>query len=98
MDNLELCLEAPPEGHKRYVGIRVEDIVISKTRPSDNGLNVFKGRVSDVIDRGLYYEVSVSTEDVVFRAMLTKSALFEIDPSETKEIHIAIPSSAIHVF
>jgi molybdate/tungstate transport system ATP-binding protein len=98
VDNLELCLQAPPEGRKRYVGIRAEDVSISKLRPSNNGLNVFKGRVSDIIDRGLYYEISVSTEEVVFRAMLTKSALFEIDPSETKGIYIAIPSSAIHVF
>ncbi len=98
VDDLELHLQDPPESHKRYVAIRAEDIVIEKEKLSGNGLNVFQGKVLEVIDRGLYHEVSVSAGKIIFRAILTKSALFEIKLREGKEVHIAIRSSAIHVF
>ena len=98
VDGLELELPSPPARDKRYVAIRSEDIVVSKEKLSGNGLNVFQGRVLEVIDRGLYYEVSVRTGKIIFKAMLTKSALFEIKLPEGKDVDIAIPSSAIHVF
>lgn len=98
VDDLELRLSGMPARDKRYVAIRAEDIVITKERLPENGANVFPGKVLEVIDRGLYYEVSVRAGKVVFRAMLTRSALFELKLPEGKDVHIEVRSSAIHVF
>ncbi len=98
VDDLELYLEAPPGRNKRYVAIRAEDIVIRKEKLCENALNVFQGKVLGLTDRGLYHEVSLTTGGVIFRALLTKSALFEMKLPEGKDVHITIPSSAIHVF
>jgi len=98
VDDLELHLQGPPERDKRYVAIRSEDIVLSKEKLSRNGINIFQGKVLELADRGIYHEVSVRTGNVIFRAILTKSALFEMRLLEGKGVHIAIPSSAIHVF
>ena len=98
VDDLELHLQGPPEREKRYVAIRAEDVVISKEKPSGDGLNVFQGNLLEITDRGIYHEVSVTTGNVIFRAILTKSGLFEMKLPEGKDVHIAIRSSAIHVF
>jgi molybdate/tungstate transport system ATP-binding protein len=98
VDDLELHLQAPSEREKRYVAIRAEDIVITKEKLFGNGINVFKGRVLELADRGLYYEISVRTGKVVFRAILTRSALFEMRLQDGKDVHIAIRPSVIHVF
>ena len=98
VDDLELYLQSPPERDKRYVAIRAEDIVISKEKVSGNGINVFQGKVLELTDRGIYHEVAVRTGNVIFRAILTRGALFEMKLPEGKDVHIAIRSSAIHVF
>lgn len=98
VDDLELHLSGLPGRDKQHVAIRAEDIVVKKERLSTNGNNVFPGKVLEVIDRGLYFEVSVRVGKVVFRAMLTKSALFELNLREGKDVHIEVRSSAIHVF
>jgi molybdate/tungstate transport system ATP-binding protein len=98
VDDLKLRLPGPPEGHKRYVAIRAEDIVITKEKLCGNANNLFSGKIIEVIDRGPYHEVSVRTSNVMLGAILTNSALFEMKLPEGKDVHIAIPSSAIHVF
>ena len=98
VDDMKLHLPGPPEGHKRYVAIRAEDIVITKETLCGNANNLFSGKIIEVIDRGPYHEVSVRTSNVMLGAILTNSALFEMKLPEGKDVHIAIPSSAIHVF
>ena len=98
VDDLELHLEATPEENKRYVAIRPEDIMIRKDKISGNGINIFQCKVSGITDRGPYHEVSARTGEVVFRAMLSKSDLFELELHKGKDVHISFRSSAIHVF
>ena len=97
-DDLELYLEAPAGPDKHYVAIRSEDIMIRKKKINGNGMNVFQGEVLDVNDRILYHEVSVRIGRVIFKAMVSKSDLFEMRLSETRKVNIAIRSSSIHVF
>ena len=85
-------------GRKGYVAIRPEDIMIKNKMTFGNDFNVFKGKVLDVTNRGPYHEISARTGKVIFKAMLSKSDLFEIGLSETKNINIAIRPSDIHVF
>ena len=98
VDNLEMKVGSLPSGRKGYVAIRPEDIMIKNKKIFGNEFNVFKGKVLDVTDRGPYHEISASTGNVTFKAMLSKNDLFEIGLSETKNINIAIRPSDIHVF
>ena len=96
--DLELHLQSPPGENKRYVAIRPEDIMISRNGASGDDINSFQSKVLGVTDRGLYYEVSARTGDVIFRVMLSKNDFFKLELQKGKNIHLSIRSSAIHVF
>jgi molybdate/tungstate transport system ATP-binding protein len=98
VDDLGLRLETSPGSHESCVAIRSEDIVIRKDKISENGTNVFKGEIADIIDRGLFHEVSVNTGKVVFRSTLSKRDLFFLNLSEKKDVYMEIRSSDIHAF
>jgi molybdate/tungstate transport system ATP-binding protein len=98
MHDLELHLESPPGENKRYVAIRPEDIVIRRNGGGENDRNVFQSKVSGVIDRGPYYEVSARTGDLIFKVMLSKNDFFKLELRKGNDIHLSILSSAIHVF
>ncbi|RZB34051.1 MAG: molybdate/tungstate transport system ATP-binding protein [Desulfobacteraceae bacterium Eth-SRB2] len=98
VNNLELHLQSPPGENKCYVAIRPEDIIISKNGASGNDINSFQGKVMGITDRGLYFEVSAGTGNVIFRVMLSKNDFFKLELQKNKDIHISIRSSAIHVF
>jgi len=98
VDDKTLRLNTSPPSHMRYVAIRPEDIIITKEKIAENGLNVFRGMVLGITNRGLYYEISIKAGKTIFTAMLSKTDLFEMRISETKDICVAFKSSAIHVF
>ncbi|MDY6792808.1 MAG: ABC transporter ATP-binding protein [Thermodesulfobacteriota bacterium] len=98
VDGLELQIETLPPGPKGYVAIRPEDVLIKNDIPLKKDLNVFTGKVLDVTNRGPYHEISARTGKVVFKSMLSKSDLFEMNLQQTKHINIAIRASDIHLF
>jgi len=98
VDGLRLQIESLPPGREGYVAIRPEDVLIKNDITLKKDMNVFKGKVLDVTNRGPYHEISARTGKVVFKAMLSKSDLFEMSLHETKNINIAIRSSDIHLF
>ncbi|MEA3436440.1 MAG: ABC transporter ATP-binding protein [Thermodesulfobacteriota bacterium] len=98
VDGLEMEAETMFKGREGYVAIRPEDILIRQEAVSGNGINVFGGKVLDITNRGPYYEISARTGKVIFKAMLSKSDLFEMNLQATKNINIAIRPSDIHVF
>ncbi len=97
VENVGLDLEVPAGIHKGQLAIRPEDIMIRKEKFSGNGMNVFQGKVLDVINRGPYHDVSVRIGDVIFSVMLSKNDLFELELHNEKDVYISIPASAIHV-
>jgi molybdate/tungstate transport system ATP-binding protein len=98
VDGLNLHLEKPAGSHESYVAIRSEDIIIRKDKISENGMSIIQGKIADIIDRGLFHEVSVNTGKVVFRSTLSKRDLFSLNLSEKRDVYIAIRSSNIHTF
>jgi len=54
--------------------------------------------VTDVTDQGLYYEVSIKVEDVTFKSLITKNALFDLDIVEGSETFLSFKATAIHTF
>jgi len=98
VDGLELQIESLPLCSEGYVAIRPEDVLIKNDITLKKDINVFQGKVLDVTNRGPYHEISTRTGNVIFKAMLSKSDLFEMGLSETKSVNIAIRPSDIHVF
>jgi len=98
VDNIELRLEIPPGKDKHYVAIRAEDIIIGQEGFSQESPNVFQGRVLNIMDMGLYHQVSVGIGEVIIKAVLTKSNLFEMNLVDKRDISLEIRPSLVHVF
>ncbi len=98
IDGLEVELGRSPDNGHGYIAIRPEDVVLSTEKLSSSMRNSFKGRVTDVTDQGLYYEVSIAVEGVTFKSLITKSALFDLEIGEGTDIYLSFKSTAIHTF
>ena len=96
--DLSLELEAPPGITHGHLAIRPEDVVVRKEAFSGNGMIVLQGNVLGVMDRGPYHEVLIKRGEVTFTAMISKSDLFGLALSKSKDVHIGIRTSSIHVF
>jgi ABC-type molybdate transport system ATPase subunit len=98
LDGIKLPLKKTPGNHESYVAIRSEDIIIRKDKIAENGMSIIQGKIIDIIDRGLFHEVSVNAGKVVLRSTLSKRDLFLLNLSEKRDVFVAIRSSSIHTF
>ncbi len=98
IDGLEIELGRAPENGPGYIAIRPEDVVLSTEKLSSSMRNSFRGKVTDVTDQGLYYEVSITVKSVTFKSLITKSALFDLEVNEGSDIYLSFKSTAIHTF
>jgi len=96
-NGMELNLDSPPGKNRGYIAFRAEDVLINKEDMTGDGRNVFQGKISDIIDRGPYYDVAATSGKLMFKAVLSKSDLVQLGLPAKKEVRIIIPSSAIHV-
>ena len=96
LDGLNLNLDALCCKDKKFIAIRPEDIMILKEKISENGLNVFQGKITAITDKGPFCEISVKAGTLIFKTLLTKSALFKMDINKTKNIYLALMPSDIH--
>jgi len=98
LKDLELELGRDMENSHGYVAIRPEDIILSKEKISSSMRNSFKGFVSRVLNQGFYYEIHIKIGETIFKALITKSALFELRLREGILTYLSFKSTAIHNF
>ncbi|MDY6853125.1 MAG: hypothetical protein SWO11_00235 [Thermodesulfobacteriota bacterium] len=98
VDEIELKLEIPPGKDKHYVAIRAEDIIVGQEGFFQDSPNVFQRRVLNIMDMGIYHQVSVGIGEILTKAILTKRNLFEMNIMEKRDIDGEIRPSAVHVF
>jgi molybdate/tungstate transport system ATP-binding protein len=98
MEELVLKVEAAPAMGSGHIAIRPEDIVLRKVGVSENGINLLRAKVLNIIQRGPYYEVSAGTGKIVFQTILSKSDLLEMMVTEERDVYLAIRTTDIHVF
>lgn len=79
-----------------HIAIRPEDIIISK-QASDMP-NQYEGTVVDLFDQGFSYEVHIQVQDHLFKALITKKALFQLSIRENERVSVAFEPSAVHHF
>lgn len=98
LNDLELNLERNIESSRGHLAIRPEDIILSKEKLSSSIQNSFKGFVFRILNQGFYHEIHVKIEKTVFKALITKSALFELKLKEGDPVFLFFKSDAIHTF
>ena len=82
-----------------YIALRPEDIVISREAPVASGMrNCYRGTVVGIVDQGFYYEIHASVGDLIFKSLITKRSLFELDIQEGAAIFLAFKAAAVHIF
>ena len=95
LNDLELELGVNSEASHGYLAIRPEDIVLSKKKLMQNS---FQGSVFKLLNRGFYHEVHIRTGETIFRALITKSVLFELRLKEGDRVFLSFKPKAIHIF
>jgi molybdate/tungstate transport system ATP-binding protein len=98
LKDLELELGRDMENSHGYVAIGPEDIILSKVKLSSSMRNSFKGIVFKVLNQGFYYEIHIKVRETLFKALITKSALFELKLAEGVPAYLSFKSAAIHIF
>jgi molybdate/tungstate transport system ATP-binding protein len=98
IDDVEMELGRKPSNTHGYIAIRPEDIVISRKRLTSSMRNSFRGKVTGVIDQGFSYEVHVQVGQILFKSLITKRSLVELDIHEGSDVVLSCKSAAIHNF
>ncbi len=94
---LKIEIAKKVEGKVR-LGIRPEDIIIAK-RPFKSSLrNIFEGKVEHIENLGAVSKISVDVKGVKFRAIITRSSLFEMNLNENDKVYLGFKASAIRIF
>lgn len=81
-----------------HIAIRPEDIIIGKQPAASDTRNTLEGQVAGLFDQGFSYEVHIQVQDHLFKALITKKALFQLSLRENEPVFIAFEPSAVHCF
>ena len=60
--------------------------------------NCFQARILSVVDRGFFYEVSVDSQGKIFKTLITKGALVELEIENGMEVYASFKATAVHLF
>ncbi len=94
----QVLLSHQPEHHHRHLAIRPEDITVNSVPFLSNRGNSFPGVVSTVVGQGFTYEVHVRTDDLTFRALVTKKSLVDLGLREGMDVFISFDPASVHTF
>lgn len=81
-----------------HIAIRPENIVLSREKIDSSMRNSFPGTVLSIIDIGFFYEIDIKASNLIFKSLIAKGSLFELQITEDSEIHISFKATAIHNF
>ncbi len=96
IDEIYLELGHPSASSTGYVAIRPEDIVLSREPLVSSIQNSLNGTVKAVQPLGFHYEIEILVEQVPFKALITKQALFDLQLREGSETVIFFKATAVH--
>ncbi|MCX6695471.1 MAG: TOBE domain-containing protein, partial [Candidatus Altiarchaeota archaeon] len=79
------------------VSIRPEDILLSKDACEDGGMNVLRGRITEVLDGGILIRVIVDV-GIPLSVLLTRSAYLEKKLGKGDNVCLTFKAMDVHVF
>ncbi|MBN2418217.1 MAG: ABC transporter ATP-binding protein [Deltaproteobacteria bacterium] len=98
IEGLEIELERQPANGEGFIAIRPEDIVLYREPFLSSMRNAFTGQVQRITDMGLYYEVAIAIRNIIFKSIITKRSLFELELCEGITVNLAFKATAVHDF
>lgn len=79
------------------VGVRPDDIILSK-RPFRSSIrNTLKGKLTDFVDMDSLVRLAVSVDNAYFVALITKRSFLEMKLKKGSEVYLSFKASAVHV-
>ncbi len=96
IDGISLELGHPSASSTGYVAIRPEDIVLSQEPLVSSIQNSLNGTVKAVQPLGFHYEIEILVENLPFKVLITKQALFDLQLHEGSETVISFKATAVH--
>jgi len=96
--NLQMDLGAPVGGHRRYLAVRPEDVIISNDAWPTKGAFALEGRIQRVVDHGFYLSISLQTGGITFQSWMPKGMLPNADPRAWEKAYAHLQPSRLHVF
>lgn len=79
------------------VGIRPEEVIVSREAFESSAINAFSGRVTEVQQNGIFSRVVVDV-GLPFVAVLTRQSVARLGLAEGEVAYITFKASAVHVF
>ncbi|MFX1255377.1 MAG: tungstate ABC transporter ATP-binding protein WtpC [Promethearchaeota archaeon] len=83
-------------GHVK-LGIRPEDIVISKVPHKTSARNLFEGKISDFIDLGSMVKLKIDIGKE-FTALITKRSFLDMRLTVNQSVYISFKATAVQIF
>ncbi len=80
-----------------HISIRPEDILISRGELSSSARNSYRGKITQIVDRGSLIYVTVCVP-LPFVVIITRRSLTEMALEIGMEVYIAFKASAVHLF
>jgi len=96
---LALPLAGPVDSACRFITLRPEDIRIysASTGAKENASNSFIGLVTRIDHQGIFCDVWVRSDGLLWQVMLPTSQLMEKNIAEGCEVRLQVPPEKIHV-
>ena len=94
--NLNIQVVSTEEG-QHQAALRPEDILLSTHPIASSARNLFKGKISEISDRGAYAFVNVDC-GIPLTCMLTRNSIEELHLKSGVEVWLAFKASAVHIF
>ncbi|RLI28153.1 ABC transporter [Candidatus Bathyarchaeota archaeon] len=79
------------------VGIRPDDIIVSKYPLKSSMRNTLKGIIVDYMDMGSLVNLTVEVNGIPYVATITKRSFDEMKLNRSTQVYIAFKASAVHV-
>lgn len=83
---------------KVRIAIRPEDVILSESSFKSSIRNMFEATILDIQDLGGILKVTIKIEDLLIKALVTRSAALELSLSQGKKVFAGFKATAIHVF
>jgi molybdate/tungstate transport system ATP-binding protein len=82
---------------KCVVGVRPDDIIVSKRLFKSSVRNTLKGAIIDFVDMDAFASLIVSVGNSTFAALITKRSFLEMRLKKGSEVYLSFKASAVHV-
>jgi molybdate/tungstate transport system ATP-binding protein len=82
---------------KVHVSIRPEEILVSKGRMESSARNVFRGKISEISDRGAIVRLLVNAS-LNFVVYITRQSFHDLELNIGSEVFISFKATAVNVF